>query len=60
MLKVEAIKAFDGVRNLAEALGITREAVYQWPEVVPRLRQYEIREILAQREKAAAPQQEAA
>ena len=50
MTKNEAIKQFDGVRNLAEALGITREAVYQWPDRIPRLREYEIRDILAQRE----------
>jgi len=53
MLKTEAIAKFGGVRKLAEALGITREAVYQWPEVVPRLRYYEIRDLLAKRESAA-------
>jgi hypothetical protein len=51
MLKKEVIRQFAGVRKLADALGITREAIYQWPDVVPRLRQYEIREILAEREK---------
>lgn len=63
----DAIKHFDSsIRKLAEALGITREAVYQWGETVPALRVYQIREILAEREKVGAsdtatePHQEAA
>ena len=43
----DAIKEFgNSVRELAEALGITREAIYQWGEEVPPLRAYEIRDIL--------------
>lgn len=60
MLKSEAISLFDGVRPLAEALGITREAVYQWPSEVPPLRAYQIRDILAQREQAPSEKQELA
>lgn len=60
MRKDEVIAEFKGVRKLAEALGITREAVYQWPEIVPRLRQYEIREILAARATTAEPEKQAA
>lgn len=46
----DAIKEFgNNVRELAEALGITREAIYQWGENVPALRAYEIRDILAER-----------
>ena len=32
--------------EVSEALGITVQAIYQWPEEVPRLRQYEIRDFL--------------
>jgi len=65
MKKDEVIAEFGGVRKLADALGITREAVYQWPTTIPRLRQYEIREILEGRGKVspaetAAPEKEAA
>lgn len=42
----EAIKSFDGVANLAKALGITTAAIYQWGEEVPALRDYQIRELL--------------
>jgi hypothetical protein len=63
----EALNHFNGsARLLGEALGITREAIYQWGERVPPLRAYQIREILALREKLGAgdtpivPQQEAA
>ena len=43
----DAIEKFGGVRALAEALGIWPQAVYAWGEDVPKLREYEIREILA-------------
>jgi hypothetical protein len=59
MKKSEAVSIFGGVRKLADALGITREAIYQWPEQVPRLRQYEIRDIMARREQEAAQQKTA-
>lgn len=33
MTKIEAIALFGGdVKLLAEALGITRQAIYQWPD----------------------------
>ena len=53
----DAIKQFGDVLGLANALGITRAAVYQWGDDVPPLRAYQIRELLANRaseEKAAA------
>lgn len=60
MKTTHAIQQFENsVRRLAEALGITREAVYQWGDTVPPLRAYQIREILAARE-TAEPHQEAA
>lgn len=46
MTKQEALKLFDGsVRKLADALGITEQAIHQWGDHVPKLRAYQIREI---------------
>lgn len=36
MTKTQAIRAFGSVRELAEALSITRHAIYQWPEDLPQ------------------------
>ncbi len=44
----------ESVRELAKALDITVQAVYSWGETVPPLRVYQIREILAARDKAGA------
>lgn len=41
------------VKDLAAALGITREAVYQWGQKVPPLRAYQIKELIALRKEAA-------
>ena len=55
----QAIKHFnDSVRELAEALGITSAAVYQWGDDVPQLRVYQINEIIAKREIVAASEME--
>lgn len=57
----EALMHFDNkVRNLAEALGLSVQAVYAWGDTVPRLRQYEIREILAARTHIEQPEKQAA
>jgi hypothetical protein len=48
----EAIAAFGGVKEMADALGIWPQAIYAWGATVPELRQYQIREILRQREAA--------
>lgn len=47
----EAIAALgiDGVKDLALTLQISVQAVYLWKGSVPKLREYEIREIAAQR-----------
>ena len=50
----DAIKLFKGVRPLAEALGITREAIYQWGDSVPALRVYQIKDLVAARAEVAA------
>ncbi|MEG3753119.1 Cro/CI family transcriptional regulator [Psychromonas arctica] len=42
MKKAVAIKFFGSGANLAKALKINSSAVYQWPEVIPRLRAFEI------------------
>lgn len=45
----QAVSEFGSVRALAKELGVTVQAVYGWGETVPRLRQYQIRELLARR-----------
>lgn len=62
MLTQEALDLFGGrVRPLAEALGLSVQAIYAWGEEVPPLRAYQIRDILADRAKvnpvATAPQE---
>lgn len=41
MTKEQAVAHFGGVPRLAEALGIQRQAIYQWDEI-PELRQLQI------------------
>lgn len=36
MKRETAIAAFGGVAKLAAALGITRQAIYQWPDDLPQ------------------------
>ncbi|MCO3711310.1 Cro/CI family transcriptional regulator [Pseudomonas aeruginosa] len=45
MTKTQVISHFRGVSKVAKALNITYEAVRQWPEEIPKLRQYEIERI---------------
>lgn len=59
----DAIRHFNNsVRDLAQSLGITSAAVYQWGDTVPLLRAYQIRELLDARTGASdtAPEQRAA
>lgn len=42
MNKTEAIQHFGNASRLANALDITRQAVSNWPEEIPRGRQYEL------------------
>lgn len=47
MTTKEAVAMFGGSRRrLAEALGITVQAISQWGDRVPELRAYQIREIV--------------
>ena len=45
----EAINKFGSVANLAAALNISVQAVYQWGYKVPDLRAYQIADLLASR-----------
>ena len=45
MQKTEAIRFYQTATKLAKALGITPQAVYKWPEVVPLVRQYQLSEL---------------
>ena len=42
MKKKDAIDYFGSARALAEALGISRQAVYQWPDTVPDTQMYKL------------------
>lgn len=47
----EAIQLFGSVRALAEAIGVSEQAIYQWGENVPELRAYQIKAIAKDNEK---------
>lgn len=50
MTKNEALNLYGGsVRALADALGITEQAVHQWGEEVPALRRYQLLDIEARK-----------
>ena len=46
LLTADAIKFFGSAAALASALGITRSAVSQWDEHVPKLREFELRALM--------------
>lgn len=49
MTKQDALAHFDNSpRKLAEALGITEQAIHQWGDTVPELRRYQIIEWLVE------------
>lgn len=51
MTTEEAKALFDGsARKLAEALGITEQAVSQWGGLVPELRVYQIKVLIKERD----------
>ena len=45
MKKSFAIQQMGGVEQLADLLGVFRQAIYQWGEDVPKLRVYQLREL---------------
>jgi len=58
MKTTAAIEAFGSVKALADALGITVQAVYQWGEEVPALRAYQIEALKEKHGRDARPQTE--
>lgn len=59
MTKSQAITHFGSISTLAKALGTTYEAVRQWGDEVPELRQYQI-EVISQGALKADPKKSAA
>jgi len=49
MKKDEAKNLFGSSKAVAEALGISRQAVSRWGDSIPPLRAYQIREIISER-----------
>lgn len=49
MTKNEAIEAFGTARALAEAIGVTEQAVSKWGDTIPELRVFQIKAILQDR-----------
>lgn len=45
MKKATAIRRAGGATNLAQMLGLTRQAVHQWGEDIPPLQVYRLREL---------------
>lgn len=60
MNRADAINHFKGIAPLAKALGITYEAVRQWGEEVPELRQYQLELVTNGQLKADKKKQSAA
>jgi len=48
------VEHFGGVVPLARALGINRQAIYQWDGQIPLLRQYQIEKLTKGKFKASA------
>lgn len=55
----EAVAHFNSVKELADALGITTEAIYQWGEMVPLGRAYQL-QVMTSGKLQAAPNTKAA
>jgi hypothetical protein len=47
MKTIDAINSFGSIKRIAQALGLTVQAIYAWGEDVPELRAYQLRDILA-------------
>lgn len=53
MKKQDVINHFGSVKAVADALGITVQSVYEWPEDIPLGRQYQIELLTKGKLKAA-------
>ena len=40
----EAIDAFGGIKKLSGFLGVWPQSIYKWGDIVPELREYQIKE----------------
>lgn len=60
MTRHDAIQHFKTVAELASALGISTQAVYDWGDRVPELRQLQLEKITKGELKAETPQTQAA
>lgn len=49
LTKFDAIRMFGSVRKLADALGVSEQAVHAWGYSVPQLRAYQLQEIVGAR-----------
>lgn len=59
MKTADAIRFYGSVAKLADALNITPQAVYDWGDLVPRGRAFEL-QVLTRGELKAEPEQAAA
>jgi Xaa-Pro aminopeptidase len=55
MKKDAVLSLFGNAKRAAKALGITHQAVYKWPDEVPRKSEREVRRVLRAFLKAAGP-----
>lgn len=53
MTKDEAVRLMGSKSKVAQALGISRQAVSAWGDDVPPLRAYQLREIMAERKEVS-------
>lgn len=51
MKKDEAVALFGSAAKMARALGVTRQSINKWGDDVPPLRVYQIKELLAKKDK---------
>jgi len=45
MTKTSLLRYFKTISKAAKALGVSRQAVYIWPEVIPKRRAYDAEEL---------------
>jgi len=50
----DAVEFFGGHAALADAIGVTRQAIYMWGDDVPELRSYHVKAVMRERERESA------